>query len=83
MLLFDLYCPVEIEAVKVSSKIGKMLKKPVPEVVLDLYFNSHVYLVEYAGVTTFVDTSPTCYVSFHYSIYSKVNEADARPAHVA
>ena len=35
-LSFDLYCPVDIEAVKVSSKIGKMLKKPVPEVVLDL-----------------------------------------------
>jgi hypothetical protein len=46
------------------------------------YFNSHVYLVEYAGVTTFVDTSHTCYVSFHYSIYSKVNEADAWPAHI-
>jgi hypothetical protein len=42
-----------------------------------------VYLVEYAGVTTFVNTSPTCYVSSHYSIYSKVNEADAWPAHVA
>ena len=28
---------MDIEAVKVSSKIGKMLKKPVPEVVLDLY----------------------------------------------
>ena len=37
-LSFDLYCPVDIEAVKVSSKIGKMLKKPVPEVVLDLYY---------------------------------------------
>ena len=36
LLSLDLYCPVEIEAVKVSSKIGKMLKKPVPEVVLDL-----------------------------------------------
>ena len=36
------------------------------------YFNSHVYLVEYAGGTTFVDTSPTCYVSSHYSIYSKL-----------
>ena len=47
------------------------------------YFNPLVYLVKYAGVTTFVDTSPTCYVSFHYLIYSKVNEADARPAHVA
>jgi hypothetical protein len=47
------------------------------------YFNLHVYLVEYAGVTTFVNTSPTCYVSSHYSIYSKVNEADAWPAHVA
>jgi hypothetical protein len=47
------------------------------------YFNSHVYLVEYAAVITFVDTSPTCYVSFQYSIYSNMNEADARPAHVA
>ncbi len=47
------------------------------------YFNFHVYLVEYAGVTTFDDTSPTCYVSSHYLIYSKVNEADARPVHVA
>ena len=28
---------MDIEAVKVSSKIGKMLKKPVPEVVFDLY----------------------------------------------
>ncbi len=28
------------------------------------YFNSHVYLVEYAGGTTFADTSPTCYISF-------------------
>jgi hypothetical protein len=37
LLLFDLYCPVEIEEVKVSSKIGEMFKKPVPEVVLDLY----------------------------------------------
>ena len=36
LLLFDLYHPVEIKGVKVSSKIGKMLKKPVPEVVLDL-----------------------------------------------
>ena len=32
--MFDLYCPVEIEAVKVSFKIGTMFKKPVPEVVL-------------------------------------------------
>ena len=47
------------------------------------YFNSHVYLVEYAGVKTFVDTSLTCYVSCQYSIYSNMNEADARPAHVA
>ncbi len=47
------------------------------------YFNSHVYLVEYAGGTTFVNISPTCYLSSHYSIYSKVNEADARPAYVA
>ena len=36
LLLFDLYCPVEIRVVKVSSKTGKMLKKPFPEVVLDL-----------------------------------------------
>ena len=48
------------------------------------HFNSHVYLVEYAGVTTFVDTCPTCYASFHYYLIdSKVNEADAHPAHVA
>ncbi len=44
------------------------------------YFNSHVYLVEYAGGTTFVNISPTCYALSHYLIYSKVNEADARPA---
>ena len=25
---------------------------------------------------------PTCYVSFQYSIYSNMNEADARPAQV-
>ena len=37
LTLFDLYCPIKIEALKVSSKIGKMLKKPVSEVVLDLY----------------------------------------------
>jgi hypothetical protein len=47
------------------------------------YFNSHVCLVGYAAVITFVDTSPMCYVSFKYSIYSKVNEADSEPAHVA
>ncbi len=48
------------------------------------YFNSHVYLVEYAAVITFfVNTSPTCFVSFQYSIYSNMNEADAQPAHVA
>ncbi len=47
------------------------------------YFNSYVYLMEYAAVTTFVDTSPACYVSFQYLIYSKVNEADTWPAHVA
>jgi hypothetical protein len=47
------------------------------------YFNSHVYLVKYAAVITFVDTSPMCYVSFQYSIYSNMNEADAQPAHVA
>ena len=28
------------------------------------YFNSHVYLMEYAAVITFVVTSPTCYISF-------------------
>jgi hypothetical protein len=33
--------------------------------------------------STFVNTSPTCYISFQYSIYSNMNEADARPAHVA
>ncbi len=37
LTLFDLYCPIKIEALKVSSKIGKMLKKPVSEVVLDMY----------------------------------------------
>jgi hypothetical protein len=47
------------------------------------YFNSHLYLVEYAAVTIFVNTSSTCYVSFQYSIYSNMNEADAWPAHIA
>ncbi len=28
------------------------------------------------------DTGPTCYVSFHYSIYSNIDVADAQPAHV-
>lgn len=40
--VFDLYCPMEIEALKVSSKIGKMLKKPVSEVVLDLYLEEEL-----------------------------------------
>ena len=39
LLLFDLYYPLEIKAVKVSSNIGKMFKKPLPEVLLDLYFS--------------------------------------------
>ena len=47
------------------------------------FFNSHMYLMEYAGVATFVDTTPTCYFLFQYSIYSNMNEADAQPAHVS
>ena len=30
-----------------------------------------------------VIASPTCCVSFQYSIYSNMNETDARPAHIA
>ena len=45
------------------------------------YFNSHVYLVEYAGVKTFVDTSLTCYVSCQYSIYSNMNVLGLHTSH--
>ena len=45
LLLSDLYCPVDIKAVKVSSKIGKMSKKLVPEVVLDLFTWLHNYVI--------------------------------------
>ncbi len=38
------------------------------------FFNSHVYLVEYAAVITFINTSPTCYVSFQYSIHLQQHE---------
>ena len=70
---------MEIKAVKVSSKIGKMFKKPVPEVVLDLYYYTDLpkFLLA-AKKSTFVqeDTGfggnggggilspPCCHVSF-------------------
>ena len=43
---FSLLLCIEIKAVKVSSKIGKMLKMPIPEVVLDLYDSQGLTLHE-------------------------------------
>ena len=48
------------------------------------YFNSHVYLVEYAAVTPLCHYQPymlLCLISVLF--YSNMNEADAQPAHVA